>query len=321
MRVFSAIMSLVLIVGLSASVHAAAFASSVNVAALVEYAALQQDAPDEETETDRFGVEQPNGFARAELVFWQTLHGVLLGVELCVLLECDDIRLGIGSMVAGGAGGLTLSLMATPNDITSGHAHLINSATMWGIWNALALNIIVEDWGSEKMPVAVMMGGQLAGLGSGIALWDKVKPTAGDIALVNSAGVWSGILSAFAVNTLQLDLNSREWFTTLLASTDVGGMAGGWYSTIEPMGAGRVFIINASGVVGTLFGFGVAVIIQGEEVTDSLMSGAGMLGALAGLGAGWYFTSDWAVVPGEQDAASTVAASYDIELVSVQVAF
>jgi hypothetical protein len=314
-------MSLVLMVGLSISVNATVYDSSVNVATLVEYAALQEDSTDEEPETDRFGIEQPNGFARAELVFWQTLHGVLLGAEFCALLECDDIRLGIGSMLAGGVGGLTLSLMGTPNDITSGHAHLINSSTMWGMWNALAMNFIIDDWGNEKMPIAVMMGGQLSGLGAGVALWDRLKPTAGDIALVNSSGIWSGILSAFAVNTLQLDLSTREWFTTLLASTDLGGMAGGWFSTIEPMGAGRVFIINAGGVVGMLLGFGVAVIIQGEDVTDTMMSGSGLVGILAGLGAGWYFTSDWEVNPGEQDESSTVAASHDIELVSLQVAF
>jgi len=314
----SRIVCLVVTMSLLTSVSGWALEHPVRVAALAELVALQEDSSDS-TETDRFGIEQPNGFARAELAFWQTLHGVLLGAEVCALFECDDIRLGIGSMLAGGSAGLGLSLINTPNDITTGHAHLINSATMWGLWNAFALNFILQNWSDNKLPLALMIGGQLGGLGAGIYSWDTLRPTAGDVAMVNSAGFWSGLLSVFATGALELDLNEQEMFGMLLATTNLGGAAGAGLALIAPSGAGRVFIVNASGVVGLLAGLGVAVMIQGEDAQDNVMFGASFLGTIAGLATGWFFTSDWQLLPDQQAA---MAASFDpLDLLTVRFAF
>lgn len=254
---------------------------------------LAQEAEPVEANTDRFGVEEPDIFARSELVLFQTIHGLILGAELCVLLQCDDERLVVGSVMGGGIGGLSLSLLNTDGGITSGHTLMLNSGTNWGFWNALALNLILDHWEDERVFTGTLMAGQLAGLGSAIYFWDQLRPQAGDVALVDSAGIWSGILAMYAVAGMELDMSTQEFFTLMLAATDLGAIAGAYYAVETPMPRGRVFLINTGGVVGAAIGFGMAVMIFGEEVEQPALFGLGFLGTLAGLATSFYLSEGW----------------------------
>ena len=269
-------------------------------------------------ETDRFGIEQPSGFARAELAFWQTLYGVGLGAQLCVLLECNSQRLTVGAMVLGGGAGLGLSLWGTQGGITSGRAHLINSATLWGWWDAFLLSFVLDTWSNEKTSVGLMMAGELAGLIAGITLWDTFRPNAADIVLINSSGVWSGILTAFMFGALQPDLGSSETAGLFLTTTNAGGLAGAYLASVYPMSWGRVFVINAGGIVGALTGFGIAYFIAGDEVEQGWMFSSAIAGTLTGLGVATYFTQDWVLVSGSQAASSS---SNTVDVLSLKVAF
>lgn len=273
---------------------------------------LQEEA----SETDRFGIEAVDDFARASLVFWQTLHGVLLGAQTCIMLECDSTQSVVGSLMLGGGAGLSASLLATPDGITPGRSDLLNSATGWGLWDALALNFILET-DDERVGASLMMGGQLAGLGVGVAAWERFKPNAGDVALVNSSGIWSGVLTGFVVGALELELSTRDLFALLLPATNAGAAAGAWLAGSYPMGQGRVFVINAGGIVGALSGFGTALFVAGDEVEDPLLYGAGIAGTLVGLGAGVYFTQNWSQTPPQQ----TQAPAWQINLFSSSWSF
>jgi len=277
-----------------------------------------QDDTDAPPQTDRLGIEGPDLFARAELTFFQTLHGVVLGLEACVLLDCgDSIRLRVGTLLAGGGAGLAASLLTTGDGITPGHALLIDSATGWGFWNALALNFVLDNWRDDRASTGLMMAGQLGGLGAGVYLWDAFRPQAGDVSLVNSAGVWSGILTIFAFEAFDLTLRDREAFGTLLATTNLGGLAGATWAQDHPMGRGRVFVINASGVVGALLGFGTAALVAGEDVSDEAMFGSGIAGTLAGLGLGAYLTQGWQLeLPEEQEQVSLTSEGIAFTVVS-----
>lgn len=268
--------------------------------------------------TDRLGIEQPSGFARAALAFWQTLYGVGLGGQLCVLLECDEPRLTVGAMVLGGGTGLGLSLWATQDGITSGHVDLINSATMWGWWDTFLLSFVLDTWGNEKTSVGLMMAGELGGLGAGIALWDTFKPNSGDIALLNSSAVWSGILTAFVLGATQPDLDSKQMAGLFLATTNAGALAGAYLASTYPMSWGRVFVINAGGIVGALTGFGTAYFIAGNDLEQGWMFSSAIAGTLAGLGAATYFTQDWELMPGSQASSSS---SPTVDVLSLRVAF
>jgi len=308
------LLGLMVAVGLSVTVvqGKARETETILATATISGLALQEEdakAP----ETDRFGIETTDDFARASLVFWQTLHGVLLGAESCALLACDSTQAMVGSLMLGGGAGLASALLATQEGITPGHSDLLNSATGWGLWDALALNFILDPK-DERASAGLMMGGQLAGLGTGIAAWEPFRPTAGDVALINSSGIWSGVLTGFMMSALELDLTTRETFGVLLTTTNLGGVAGAWLANTYPMGTGRVFVINASGIVGALTGFGAALFIAGDDVKDPLLFGAGIAGTLIGLGTGVYFTQDWSLMPPQQSDAQ--ASGWQIDLLS-----
>lgn len=273
-----------------------------------------QNTPPEARDTDRLGIEQASDFARAELAFWQTIYGAFLGWQICFYLECNDVRLDTGSVLLGGVTGLSISLLATPDGLTAGHAGMINSATGWGLWNAIALNSYLNNW-SGKAWVGTVIAGKVAGVGLGIALWDSLRPQAGDVALVNSSGIWSGVLTLLTRLALELRLDFDETMGTLLITSDLGGLAGGYLASIYPMSWGRVLLINSSGLLGILLGFGIPAVILGNDVEIPLRYGSAIVGTLAGLGLGAYFSRDWLLKP-DQEAPSPAALSMTIPVVS-----
>src|SRR2546422_549044 len=62
--------------------------------------------------------EKPSGLARAELASGQTLHGAILGIELCVIAECKDARAWVALPMVGAGLGLTGSLLLLPEGVT-----------------------------------------------------------------------------------------------------------------------------------------------------------------------------------------------------------
>lgn len=273
-----------------------------------------QNTPPRVSDTDRLGIEQVSDFARAELAFWQTVYGAFLGWQICFYLECNDVRLDTGSVLLGGVTGLSISLLATPDGITAGHSGLINSATGWGLWNAIALNSYLNNW-NGKAWVGTVIAGKVAGVGSGIALWDSLRPQAGDVSLVNSSGIWSGVLTLLTVLALELRLDFDDTMGTLLVTSDLGGLAGGYLTSIYPMSWGRVLLINSSGLLGLLLGFGIPAVILGSDVGIPLRYGSAIVGTLAGLGLGTYFSRDWLLKP-DQEAPSPAAWSTTVPVVS-----
>jgi len=252
-----------------------------------------QDDSVENVNTDRFGIEQPDNFARSELVLYQTIHGLILGIEFCGLIQCDDERLAVGSVMGGGLSGLSMSLFNTNGGITSGHTLMLNSGSTWGFWNGLALNMILDNWTDEQLFSGTMMAAQLGGLGAAVYLWDQLRPQAGDVALMDTVGFWSGILTLLGVAALDLDMSTQEFFTLVLATTDLGAIAGAYYTVDNPMPRGRVFLLNTGGVIGAAVGFGMAIMVFGEDVEQSVSFGSGFFGTLAGLGLSFMLSEGW----------------------------
>ncbi len=270
-----------------------ALALCVGLAGLSQ-SGVGQDEP--APETDRLGLERVDAFARAELALWQTLHGVLLGMEACAVLECNDLRSGAAATMVGGGAGLGLALWATGDGITPGRAHLLNSATGWGLWNALALGIVFEV-DEPKAGAGLLMAGQLGGLGAAAALWPQFKPQAGDVGLINTGGIWSAGLTGMTLGALEAQRAARETFGLLWATTNLGGAAGAALAQAYPMGRGRVLVLNAGGLVGALTGVGLALLIGGDDAPAPAYYGAGIAGALAGLALSAWLTQDWVLQP------------------------
>lgn len=254
-------------------------------------------APDEEAavETfDRLGTEKPELSSRASLVTGQTLHGGILGLQTCALAECESPRPLIGLPILGAGAGLGLSLYAThERGITAGHASAINSGTVWGAW-IFGLTTGLTDFGDWRMRLAVTMAGQIAGIGAGHLAAQTLRPTGGDVLMVNSGAVWSWVYYLIIMEDLVgRTMGGRSEIAEALAVTTGGAVAAGVLASQLPMSRGRLALVNASGLVGALGGAGVPIMIAGDDAPSRAIITSMLGGSAMGLGLGTYLTREW----------------------------
>lgn len=244
---------------------------------------------------DRLGVETPSRRARSELAAFQSSHGLVLGIQTCVLIECEP---GEGFLLA--SLGATLGLSASLGLVDSSRLHpgatsAINSATIWGGWIGLASANITELSGSPRLRLTML--GQLAGLGSGALLASSLRPNAGDVRLVDTTAGWAiGFYAALAWGIFgdqRSGISTQQLFSELLGVSLGGGIAGAIYARNRPMSEGRVALISTGGIVGGLLGLGSAFIIFDDDVTRRRGWAFSTAGAAAGLVTGGILTTDW----------------------------
>lgn len=234
-------------------------------------------------------VEQPSSNARAELALFQTIHGSLLGVEVCLIAECDEAAAYIGLALLGGVAGAGASL--AQKDMTSGQRALINSGTVWGAANA-GLILVASDADSVQGVTLTMIAGQLGGLAIGAGL-NYLRPTSGQVGLANSGGQWGLALTALTLTAARPDLTDKGFALTLLLAMD-GGIAVGSYlaSRYPHVSRGQTWVIDAAGIAGGVGGAGLGILVSGsadERVTPALAAA----GAVVGLGVATYLTRNW----------------------------
>ena len=234
--------------------------------------------------------EEPTSAATAELALFQTLHGLVLGVELCVALDCDDGEAGVGLSLVGGGIGAIASLKGVET-LTSGQRALLNSGTAWGAFNAITAIIGFDVSDSENMALT-LIGGQVGGLTLGALLYDR-RPTAGQVALASSTGQWAAVLMGLTLAAASTDPDEEEVSLSLLAAGDVGLGMGAYLARLLPdISRAQTLVIDAGGIVGGISGGGLGVLILGK-VEDRATAALAALGVAAGLGAAAYLTRDW----------------------------
>lgn len=226
--------------------------------------------------------------ARAELALFQSLHGVALGIEACIALDCDGAGAVLGLALAGGGIGAAVSLNLS--GLTSGQRALLNSGTAWGAVNAGLLIAVAKP--EAQGGAAMLMAGQGAGLLTGAMLF-RLHPTAGQVALANSGGQWAGVLGALVIAASGAELSSEEYATAVLIAIDAGIASGAYLaSTVPQVSRAQTLVIDAGGIVGGIGGGGLGIVIAGHS-DDRTTPALAALGAVVGLGAAAYFTRDW----------------------------
>jgi hypothetical protein len=237
--------------------------------------------------------EQPTSLARAELVGAQTLHGVAFGLEMGFILKVSDPKTLALFLMLGGGAGMGLSLAFTRDGITPGHALALNSGTAWGAWNGVLVTSIlgVESLAQKFGLLAVS---QFAGLATGNAGFAIFHPSAGDVSLVNSGGLWTALLAAFIASAANGKPSDPAFQITLMAASDVGLLIGAVMARRFPMSRGRVLLIDTGGFLGTLMGVGLAVIVGLDQNRNhAAFFSRGAIGTVAGLGTSAFLTRRW----------------------------
>lgn len=263
--------------------------------------ALREDSP-MRAGPDGEPVEQNSRTARAELVSFQTLGGLAAGVELCATVGCETVRTNVVTVAVTTGAGLGLSLWATREGITPGEALAINSATAWGFWQGLALQMATEPevdntnfnaTRDDRRIPRYLLAGQFAGTIGGIAIATYLQPRAGQVALANSAGVWSGAITLMSLLAADFRDDGRSTMGLLLAASDVGLILGSVAATQIETSRSRMLVIDSSGILGFLLGMGTLAVISPDRVEGRDVATAGLVGTLAGLGVGVWLTRGW----------------------------
>lgn len=239
---------------------------------------------------DRLGAEEPTPVAGVELAAGQAVHGAVLGIQGCMAAGCDSALPFVLSPAIGAAAGAGGGFLWTRHrDVTPGRATSVNSAAMWS--GLVALTFSSVSGIDHRSAMATMMATQLVGTTAGWMLADWLQPTAGDVALMNTAGIWSGVIYLLMTSgVLQLNLSPAVGMTGLAAAAATGITAGGFAARTWPMSRGRAALISASGLVGSTLGAVTPRLIAGDAATTPASSAVTTGGAVLGLGLSAFLT-------------------------------
>jgi hypothetical protein len=253
--------------------------------------AVSRDRPPEPpAPPDLRGPESTTMLARGELVAVQTLHGVGQGILGCIMLQCTDPRAVVGMAVLGAAAGAAGSFVLTLDGIKPGGALAVNSGTGWGFWEGLALSQILNISDSRLMS-ASMASGAAVGTAIGVLVALEIRPTDGQVAIANTGGIWAGIIGLWSLFASRTTFNTQTTFLALIAASNLGLAAFGTLGAFFPVSRGRMFLVDAGGILGMLLGMGVAVLAAGGSSPDQTAMGVlASIGIVAGTGAAALIT-------------------------------
>jgi len=241
------------------------------------------------------GEEHNEPGARAELGFYQTLHGIGVGIEICAIADCGSATAWIGVPTLAAGAGLTAALLATPHGITPGRALAIDTGTSWGFWQALVVANVSDRISGAKEVSATLMVGQAVGLGAGTLAGLTLEPTAGSVALADAIGTWAGVLTLLGHAANDWKGSSDMKWLTILAASDVGFLGGALLAPQISMSRGRTLVIDAGGILGMLAGMAGALAVKETPDSAAGFFGPAIGGSILGLGLATWLTQGWDV--------------------------
>lgn len=230
---------------------------------------------------------------RAELVFVQAVHGLVVASEL----HPDQTGGGgeawlLGGMALGGG----LAYLLTMDGITLAHTRSINWGMFWTAVNVewtLArqrdeqLITLRDERGLSQSTQLWMMAGQFVGMGLGHLYYTLLEPSAGQVSLISSGGLW------FTVGSVLISGEDGDAFDLVAPqiAMNAGLVLGGVLAHSYPMSYSRVLLLDLAGIGGLLGGYGFYTLANDQD-----RGGLGPMmavGAALGIGLSAYLTRDW----------------------------
>jgi hypothetical protein len=233
--------------------------------------------------------KRPSKLARGEFLFFQTMHGIAIGGEVCAIVECDGARPIAAALTLGAGAGFGLAYLFSMNGIESAHALLLDTATVWGFWNAAALTLTLDrDWDGPEL-AGIFLAGQGLGLLAGELAWRLAKPSAGEVSLASSVGFWTGVVTLWVNGLLADDFDTDVIWGTIWAASDVGFVGGALLGRKLQVSRGRALLIDVGGLVGALAGMGIGAL---TDDADGFF-GLSLAGTIGGLVVATWATRNW----------------------------
>jgi len=213
---------------------------------------------------------------RTGFILFNTLYGGFLGVAIPAAFSADGSEaFGAGLLIGAPAGYFGSRAFARAKITMPGQAGIATFATVWGTWQGLALQRVLnlgereicnsgfcfrED--PDNAPWAAMSIGGIAGLTTGLLLASREIPSGTSTLVSHSAfwGSWFGL-------SLSGALGAED--DALIGASLIGGnalllaaipAARSWRPA-----SSRVRLITAAGVAGGLAGFGIDLLFSVDD--------------------------------------------------------
>jgi hypothetical protein len=215
-------------------------------------------------------------------------YGLWAGIAIPVCLDAKQSEWYALGLITGAPGALLLTNRLTRDaDIGRGRASVIKLGGHLGTWQGLGWSGLA-DWDGRSGIAAGLVGG-MAGITGATLLTRHVHISEGHGALMGSAlnwGAWFGFVGATAAGAEGNDL-----LRAALIGSDVLVVTTGIAARKVQMSRGRARMISLMGLVGTVAGFGVDVLVRVDN-EHAAMAIAG-LGGVGGLIAGARMTRNY----------------------------
>lgn len=246
-------------------------------------------------ETNVFGVPEPtrNERARYELVIGQAVHGLFLGGELCIVLGCStDSDAFPTSIIAGGAVGLGLMIGLTDSEVDPGLSSSVNSGTLWGGWQALALYGGTGSTLDDRASAALFMGAQIAGTLGGFGAYRALGLTEDHVAVGNTLGIWSGVTGTL-IHASLIDSDYDQLFISALIIGDIGLVSGLLWAPHSGLSRMQTFALDVGAVLGGMLAAGVPLMFGMDDFSERWAYFRMAIGIPTGMSLAYLLTSHW----------------------------
>lgn len=149
-----------------------------------------------------------------------------------------------------------------------------------------------ESWGAERVSTSLWIG-STAGAVVGGVVGALRRPTPGRVSFTASAGIWGGVLSAFALSAIESNPDQRAQATYLAGGIgyNAGLLTGIAFGPEVAPSVARVRFLDLGGLGGALLGAGGHALFSSDFGSRSSSAAIAIGGAL-GLGIAWWATSD-----------------------------
>jgi hypothetical protein len=216
---------------------------------------------------------------RTDLLIFSGYYGTWLGIATPLFFEADNpAPYGLGLLVGGPLSLLITSSLTKDAEISEGKANIISLGGNLGTWQGLGWASIGDNEANNVVGISELSG--LGGIALAILLTSQVDFSEGHAALTSSGlqwGAWFGLVFAAIA-----DHEDEDLLRDMLIGSDVLILGTGIAAKGVQMSESRVRLINLGGVLGTIAGLGLDLIIQPDDASTALaVAGTGSVAGLA----------------------------------------
>ena len=227
---------------------------------------------------------------RGDLIVFSGLYGIWLGLAIPVTIEAEDAKSYAAGLLIAPPMAVLIASSATRNaDITEGQATMISLGGKLGTWQGLGWSSMSDASGNRVVGTGVATG--LAGIVSAVILTHATQFSEGHAAITSSSMYWGGWFGLVVAELADHDQVDHGVLRDMLLGSDALVLTSAIAARGADLSEGRMRLINLSGVLGTVAGFGFDLLteVQSGKVAISVAA----LGTVAGLSAGAAATRNY----------------------------